>query len=118
MAFNELEIKRYEKIIQGYVDKHRPPPHIRPELDLACQLNGQSQSVTIFEIRPMWRGETGQKTELPVAKATYIKAQNHWKVFWQRADLKWYSYEPHATAESLEEFFAVVKKDEYCCFYG
>lgn len=118
MSFNDLEKKRYEKAAQHCVEKLRPPPHIRPELDLGCRVNGQSQSVEIFEIRPTWRGKAGQKTELPVAKATYIKSQNHWKIFWQRADLKWHSYEPHTTAKNLEEFFAVVKKDEYCCFYG
>ncbi|MGH8716972.1 MAG: DUF3024 domain-containing protein [Burkholderiales bacterium] len=30
----------------------------------------------------------------PVAKATYVKAQDVWKVFWQRADLKWHRYDP------------------------
>jgi hypothetical protein len=116
MSFSEIETKRCEKIIQRYVEQNRPPPHIRPELDLGCRVKGQS--VEIFEIRPVWRGEPGKKMEHPVAKATYIKSQAYWRVYWQRADLKWHRYEPDAIVPNLEEFLAVVEKDEYCCFYG
>jgi len=116
MSFSEIEIKRCEKIIQRYVEKRRPPPHIRPKLDLGSRVKGQS--VEIFEIRPVWRGAPGEKMEHPVAKATYIKSQAFWRVYWQRADLKWHRYEPDAIVQDLEEFLAVVEKDEYCCFYG
>lgn len=30
--------------------------------------------------------------ESPVAKATYVKTQNIWKVYWMRADLRWHAY--------------------------
>jgi hypothetical protein len=35
-----------------------------------------------------------------------------------RADLKWHVYDPAPEAASIEEFLAVVDKDEYACFFG
>lgn len=65
MAFSELEKKKIEKEVRAVVDKRRPPPHIRPELDLDCRVKGQS--VEIFEVRPRWR-HPGEKMEHAVAK--------------------------------------------------
>jgi hypothetical protein len=56
--------------------------------------------------------------EHPFAIATYVKLKAVWKVYWQPADLKWHRYEPNSEVKTLEEFLAVVEKDEYCCFYG
>lgn len=56
--------------------------------------------------------------ESPVAKATYVKAQKIWKVYWQRADLKWHRYDPDPEVKKIEEFLVVVEKDEFGCFYG
>ena len=116
MALSEFETKRYERLISEYVESKRPAAHIRPELDFGYRIHGQS--VEIFEIRPVWRGKPGEFMEHPVAKATYVKSRQIWRVYWQRADLKWHSYEPNAEVESLEDFIAVVDADEYCCFYG
>ena len=52
MAFNELEGKRIEKAMAAFLSVRRPPPHIRPELDIGYRLNGQS--VELLEIRPQW----------------------------------------------------------------
>jgi len=115
MAISEFEIKRCEKLVGQYVESHRPPTHIRNELDLSFRINGQS--VEIFEIRPAWQ-RPGVKMESPVAKATYVKAQKIWKVYWQRADLKWHRYDPDPEVKTIEEFLVVVEKDEFGCFYG
>jgi Protein of unknown function (DUF3024) len=115
MAFTELEQKRIEKAASRFIEKNRPAVHIRPELDLGFRLTGQS--IELFEIRPAWKAEH-LKQERPVAKATYIKAQEIWRIYWQRADLKWHRYEPIPDVESIDEFLAVVEQDEYCCFWG
>ena len=73
MAISEFESKRCEKVVQKYLDGSRPPPHIRPELDLGCRVTGQS--VEMFEIRPVWKGQSGEKMEHPFAKATYVKSK-------------------------------------------
>ncbi len=52
MALSELEIKRVEKTMDGYMARHRPAPHIRSQLDIGWRLAGQS--LEIFESRPAW----------------------------------------------------------------
>ena len=115
MALSEFETRKAEKLVGEYVEKRRPPPHIRNEVDLGFRV--EDQSVEIFEIRPVWRDPT-QKMEAAIAKATYVRNKRVWKVYWQRADLKWHRYEPDPEVKTLEEFLALVEEDEYACFFG
>jgi hypothetical protein len=115
MALTELERRRYEKAVSKFVEARRPPPDVRPKLDLGFRLEGQS--VEIFEVRPYWR-DPNEKVENPVAKATYVRRADEWRVYWQRADLKWHRYEPHPTVATIDEFLHVVDDDAYCCFFG
>ena len=115
MSFTELETKEYERIVRGFVEKRRPPSHIRHELDLGHRF--KNQSVEIFEIRPVWNNPH-ETLEIPVAKATFVRAQGVWRVFWQRADLKWHRYDPDPEVERLEDFLSLVDRDQYCCFFG
>jgi len=115
VAFNVIEQKRIERDLAKFMEHRRPPPHIRPELDFGYRIAGHS--VEIFEIRPDWQNPK-QKMEHPVAKATYVRTQNLWRVFWMRRDLKWHGYEPAPEVRSLEAFLAAVSRDEYCCFFG
>ena len=78
MPFDELELKRIDKALSVFLAKRRPPAHIRQQLDLGYRLSGQS--VELFEIRPQWDDPT-KIHEHPFAKATYVKAQNVWKVY-------------------------------------
>jgi len=115
MVFSEFERKRIQKIVGQYIEKRRPPEHLRDEVDLSFRVKGQS--VQIFEIRPLWNNP-GKKIEEPVAKTTYVKTQNTWKVYWQRADLKWHRYDPDPEVDSIEKFIEIVERDEYGCFFG
>lgn len=98
-----------------YVEKHRPPAHIRDKRDLSFRV--KDQSVEIFEIRPRWNNPV-EKIEESVAKATYIKSKHIWKIFWMRADLKWHRYDPEPEVKSIETFLDVVERDQYSCFFG
>jgi hypothetical protein len=115
MALSEFEAKRIEKEVDAFMEQRRPPVHVRPELDLGYRIKGQS--VEIFEVRPLWNNPA-KKIEEPVAKATYVKAKKVWRVYWQRADLKWHRYEPDPEVDSLQEFLGLVDRDEYACFFG
>lgn len=115
MALSEFELKKIEKEVGVFLEAHRPPPHIRPELDIGFRV--KEQSVEIFEIRPRWR-HPGEKIEAPVAKATYVKSRKVWRVFWQRADLKWHRYDPHPEVPTLQKFLSLVGTDEHACFFG
>jgi hypothetical protein len=116
MALTEIELARVRKAMDAFMQQRRPPPHIRTKLDLGFRVTGQS--IEIFEIRPRWDGPPDEKHESPVAKATYVRARVVWRVFWQRRDLKWHSYEPKPEVRSVEEFASVVAEDANACFFG
>ena len=55
---------------------------------------------------------------MQVIKTTYVKKTGIWKVYWQRADLKWHSYSPIPEVDTLDDFLTLVDKDEHHCFRG
>jgi hypothetical protein len=116
MSLAEIEQVRVRIAMDALMQQRRPPPHIRPKLDLGYRVTGQS--VEIFEIRPRWHELANEKRESPVAKATYVRTRRVWRVFWQRRDLKWHSYEPKPEVKSVDEFALLVSEDPYACFFG
>lgn len=116
MALSDIELARVKKVVGAFIERRRPPVHLRPELDLLFRVSGQS--VTIFEVRPVWRGRPGEKLEHGAAKATYVRSTNHWKVFWLRRDLKWHGYEPAPYVATIEDFVVLVDEDANACFFG
>ncbi len=115
MALSEFETKRCERVLQKFMDKRRPPVHLRDKLDFGFCINGQS--VEIFEIRPVW-DDPDRIMERSFAKATFVKSRKHWTVFWKRADLKWHRYDPNPVANSIDEFVSIVDEGKYACFFG
>ena len=116
MALREFETKRLEKIVGAFIEARRPAPHIRSQLDRAFRITGQS--IEIYEVRPRWRGAPGEIMEQAIAKATYVRTQNLWRVFWMRSDLKWHAYLPAPRVASIEKFLALVAEDKHACFFG
>jgi len=101
--------------MENFLARKRPPEHIRQELDIGYKI--EEQSIIVFEVRPQWN-KPEVIMENPVAKATFVKTKNHWKVFWIRADLKWYSYAPKPIVNNLKEFSKLVEEDKHHCFFG
>src|SRR5688572_13832575 len=101
MALNEIERKRVEKAVGAFVELRRPPSRIRPKLDMGFRVSGQS--VELFEVRPQL-DRPSLKRESAVAKATFVRTQGIWKVFWMRADFKWHTYEPVPEVAAIEKF--------------
>jgi hypothetical protein len=115
MALNDIERKRVENAVAAFIQKRRPPAHVRPKLDYGFRLAGQS--VELFEVRPQFdRPEV--KRESSFAKATFVRTKGVWRVYWMRSDLKWHSYEPRPEVLAIADFLAVVQKDEHACFFG
>ncbi|NWO10892.1 DUF3024 domain-containing protein [Chromohalobacter salexigens] len=114
MALSEFEQKRIERAVAEFMSRNRPPANIRPQLDFSYRIDGQS--LELFEVRPRWN--PSDLMEVPIAKASYVKSRGEWKVYWQRADLKWYRYEPTPEVKSVEAFLAIVEVDEHACFFG
>jgi len=115
VAISEFEEKRCESEMEKFLSKHRPPAHIRSQLDIGYRL--ENQSVQIFELRPQWN-DPSQKTETPVAKATYVKTQKIWKIYWHKSDMKWHRYEPNPEVRFFEDFLSIVGEDKHACFFG
>jgi hypothetical protein len=115
MAVSEFESKKWQSVVGKYVESIRPTEIMRAKLDYAFKFDGKS--FELFSIRPQWNNEKN-KIEAPFAKATYVESKQEWKVYWQRADMKWHLYKPDEKVKTIEKFIAVVEKDEYCCFFG
>jgi hypothetical protein len=110
-AIDSIEIEE----IENYLNYIRPPEEIRSKLDISYRI--ENQSVIIFEMRPNWE-DPSIIMHIDVAKTTFVKKDNHWKVYWKRADLKWHTYEPNAIVANLLDFIRVVEKDACGCFWG
>ena len=52
MALSEFARKRIERIVGAFIETRRPPPRVRPQLDLGFRFAGQS--VELFELRPQY----------------------------------------------------------------
>ncbi len=100
---------------ENLLQKRRPPEEMRHLVDLAYRID--NQSVLIFEIRSRW-DKKDVFFESPIAKTTWVKTKNHWKVFWLRADLKWHTYKPVPTVNTIYDFIELVDQDKHCCFWG
>lgn len=115
MAFTELERRQAEQQLESFLECRRPPPQIRSKVDLGYRI--KRQSVEIFEIRPSFDDSTRLR-ESAIAKATYVRTHDHWKVFWLHQDLRWHGYEPMPEVPNLKHFLDIVDADEYGCFFG
>jgi hypothetical protein len=114
MAIDTLQTLEVIEALENFISKIRPPEHIREKLDVSYEIEGLS--IIIFEIRPQW-----DKPEIihqyPVARTTFVKTKNHWKVFWRRADSKWHSYSPRPFVNTIQEFTKLVEEDQLHCFW-
>ena len=115
MAVDVLQSLEIIEVMENFISRIRPPQKIGEKVDIGYTIEGQS--VIIFEIRPHFQ-LPGEIIKPGVAKTTFVKAKNHWKVYWKRADLKWHSYEPKPTVKTIKEFTELVGKDEHHCFFG
>ncbi|MDQ6961229.1 MAG: DUF3024 domain-containing protein [Mariprofundaceae bacterium] len=97
-----------------FVETRRPPVEIRDKVDISFRL--KNQSISIFEMI-FEDFKTKKGIEVPIAKATFVKSQQCWKLYWVRADLKWYAYSPMPKVKTLEAFLALVDTDEHSIFW-
>jgi hypothetical protein len=114
MAFNELDLRRIERIIGGFC-RRRTQPDVADELRLVYQIDGQS--VVISEERPDGR-DPGKLMHTPVAKLRFVRTSGLWTLYWMRADQRWHAYEPAPPSRDLAELVEVVDRDQYCAFFG
>lgn len=115
MPLDSLQTLDIIEVMENFLDKRRPPEHLRAQVDLSYRI--ENQSILIFELRPRWDKPT-EIRESNLAKATFIKEKNHWKIFWLLGNLTWESYSACPTVKELREFTKIVDEDKHHCFWG
>jgi hypothetical protein len=103
------------ELLENYIQKIRPPEEIRDELDIYYKI--EKQSIFLFEIRPDFLNPKSLH-QYNYAKATFVKSSNKWKVYWLRANHKWYVYQPEPEVATLNKFLDLVEEDKFGCFKG
>ncbi|OQA91002.1 MAG: hypothetical protein BWY26_01248 [Elusimicrobia bacterium ADurb.Bin231] len=114
MAFTDKEVEKIKNEMDSFIEKRRPPENIRNQVDLFFKFD--KQSIVIYEIRK--RFQRDDMIDIPIAKATYVMKAKKWKIYWQRADLKWHLYKPKQEVTAIKEFIRVVDEDRHGCFWG
>lgn len=104
-----------EKQIHDFVEKRRPPKDIRDQLDIGYTYD--NGTFEIFEIRPQWN-KPENILHHSVAKATYIKSQQYWKLYWKRANGSWEHYDPVSILPSITDVLHCIDNDVHGCFWG
>lgn len=115
MSLDALQTVELIEVMENYIQKKRPPENLRSQIDIGYRID--EQSIVIFEIRPRWDNPSAI-IEHSIAKATFVKAKNHWKLYWMRADLKWHGYAPAPAIKNLKDFVRIVDEDKHACFWG
>lgn len=116
MAFTDAEIAEHTAVIERLLwAKHRPPLHIRDQMREGQRF--ADQSIEFFFVRPAFN-RPGQHVEESIAKVTFVRSRQVWRLYWKRADGKWHSYSPRPELKSLAAALQVIDEDERCCFFG
>ncbi len=114
MPFSDLELKRIDRAV-GALCRRRSPAEHRERLRTEYRVAGHD--VLIYEARPAFREPT-RWIEGGVAKLRFVRTAGEWRLLWQRANLKWQSYEPLPSSRDLAELVAEVDADPHGCFFG
>lgn len=110
----EAQVKEVDEVL-GVFCRREPPQHIRPKLEYAVRIEGNS--VTLVELRPALGAEIG-RTESPVARFRFTVASGTWQLFWRDRNLRWHRYDPARPAKRLATLFAEVRRDPTGMFWG
>lgn len=114
MPFSELELKRIEQTVGEWCRK-RSPAVLKDKVQLEYSVKGHE--VIIFERRPEWDNPK-EWIESPVAKLKFIRSASKWRLYWQRADLKWHEYPGLSSSDDLGDLVHEIDADPLACFFG
>ena len=115
MAFTEWQLEEIKIAADKYLGKRNEM--IGEHIDqVKCEYRVEGQSVIIYEKRKQFMGDG--YINIDVAKATYRKASDDWKLFWMRRDMKWHCYELAMFHKDIESVFRFVDEDQSGAFWG
>ncbi len=89
--------------------------------DAACEQDVvyrvERNNVIILELLPDF-GDASTMVASEVAKATFIRSKDYWRIYWLRRNLNWEKYPPRAKVKRIKTFFDIITRDKYHCFFG
>jgi hypothetical protein len=116
MAFTDAEIAEHLKVLEdSFWSRRRPPVHLRDKIREGQRI--EDQTIELFFLRPAFQ-RPGEFIEHPIAKVQYVRTARAWRIFWKRADLKWWTYKPCPDTFTLAEALHVIDQDANGCFFG
>jgi glutamate synthase domain-containing protein 1 len=115
MPIDSLQTLDIIEVMENFLEKRRPPEHLRTQVDLSYKI--EDESVVVFELRPSW-DRPDEVREKPIAKATFIKEKGSWKIFSVSANQRWEIYKSVPTVNDLREFAKLVDADKDGIFWG
>lgn len=117
MAFTDSDIQKIKDELDILMEQLRPEVSLREKLDYRYEIDAQTASVVIIEVRPHFI-EPLLKTTMPIIKAKYNKGREIWGIYWERANGKWEKYPEEPEVSNLRQFFRVLHEDKLGCFFG
>jgi len=105
MAFNDIELRRIEKVVGGFCQE-RIPDHLRSQIELLYEVRGYE--IKIIETRPHFMRKQ-EWTEHPIARMKYDPETLKWQLFWRRASGKWMKYPDLEPSRHLESLIVEIK---------
>jgi hypothetical protein len=114
MAFAELELGRVNRVV-GEFCRRKSPQKLHDRVRIEFRVEGHE--VLIYETRPAFR-DPSHWVEQGVAKLRFVRTAGEWRLFWQRASLRWQSYEPLASSRDIEILLVEIDRDPHGCFFG
>lgn len=106
MTLSDVEMRKLEGTLAAFVEQSRRTPHSRSTGAFSFGIAGQSVELRVLRPQP-----DGSCREQPVAKATFVRALEAWRVYWRTADLKWDSYPEAPKVRTIERFLDLVEED-------
>lgn len=111
MEFNDTELIQINQCMDVFMEKLRPPEHLRDEHDLMYEIVGQA--VFVNEIRNVM----GRTVETEIAKVVFDRTQNGWKLFFMGKSGQWEGLFTDLIP-TFSDAIKVVEDDEAGIFFG
>nr|WP_309546171.1 DUF3024 domain-containing protein [Providencia rettgeri] len=111
MALNDIEVAQIKRCMNFFMEKRRPAPFIRDEIDLMYEI--QDQSVIINEVRNVM----GRTIESSIAKITFNRTQKGWKLFAKNRNDEWEGMF-NDLIPTFSDAIKIVEDDDIGIFFG
>ena len=114
MPFNDIELRRIEKVVGGCC-RERIPDHLKSQIKVFYAVRGYD--VKILETRPPFV-KSPVWTETPIARLKYDPDTLEWQLYWMRASGKWEKYAGLKPTKNLQLLVDEIAHDPHRAFWG